>query len=92
VRSIPGDFLEVRAFPESAFHLRPDEHILNGAQDRSPFPRIANTQWIDPSHNTHIFYASDDATIHPFRPDGRVLGQSIEDHIIQNGSAAADCQ
>lgn len=88
VRSIPGDFLEVRAFPESTFHLRPDEHIYNGTQDRSPFPRIANQQWIDPSHNTHIFYASDDATIHPFRSRGQILGQSLEDYIIGNGTPA----
>lgn len=81
-RSIPGDFFEVRASPVSTFHLRPDEQMLGNVQDRSPFPRIANAQWVDESHNACVLYADESIDIHPFKVDGRILGLSIEDHIV----------
>lgn len=81
-RSLPGNFLEVRAFPESLFHLRPDESVLpDGSEDRAPFPRVADRQWISPTHNAHVFYARDDVSIYPFAQDGDILGSSIDKHI-----------
>lgn len=81
-KHIPGDFLEVRAFPESLFNLRPDEATLpNGTEDRAPFPRIADDQWISTRHNAHVFYVKDGISIYPFVEDGEVLGSSIGAHI-----------
>lgn len=79
---IPGDFLEVRAFPESVFNLRPDDVVIPGAgKDRQPFPRIADEQWIGPSHASSVLYAADGVSIYPFAGEGRVLGQEIHDYI-----------
>ncbi len=81
-KKIPGNFLEVRAYPESLFNLRPDEaQLANGTEDRAPFPRIADDQWISIDHNAHIFYAKDSISIYPFRDDGEVLGEAIGQHI-----------
>jgi hypothetical protein len=79
---IPGDFLEVRAFPESLFHLRPDDTMMpNMQEDRMAFPRIANRQWISPEHSSLVLYASDRVTIYPFRENGRILGSRIADYL-----------
>ncbi len=81
-KSIPGELLEVRAFPESLFNLRPDESLLSdGSEDRAPFPRIADDQWISTEHNAQILYASNDISIFPFKEDGEVLGSGIARHI-----------
>lgn len=81
-KQVPGDFLEVRAYPESLFNLRPDESILpDGSEDRAPFPRIADDQWISTEHNAHIFYARNGVSIYPFDDNGEVLGHNIGTHI-----------
>ena len=77
-KKIPGNFLEIRAFPESLFHLRPDDALMsNMREDRMPFPRIANDQWISTEHSSFILYKSDSVTIYPFRENGRILGSDI---------------
>jgi hypothetical protein len=81
-KKIPGDFFEIRAFPESLFHLRPDDTLMpNMQEDRMPFPRVANDQWISPEHSSLVLYASDSVTIYPFRETGRVLGSRIADYL-----------
>lgn len=81
-KKIPGSFFETRAFPESLFHLRIDGTMMPNMQvDRAPFPRIFNDQLISPDHASLILYASDSATIYPFKKDGRVLGSRIADYL-----------
>lgn len=81
-KKIPGNFLEVRAFPESVFNLRPDDVAVPGdGEDRQPFPRIADEQWIGPSHASRVLHAADGAGIYPFAGEGRILGQAIHDYI-----------
>ena len=81
-KKIPGNFLEVRAFPESVFNLRPDDVAVPGdGKDRQPFPRIADEQWISPSHASSVLYAADGVSIYPFVGEGRILGQEIHDYI-----------
>lgn len=81
-KKIPGKFLEIRAYPKSLFNLRPDEHHFAGDEDRNPFPRIADSQWISRKHNADILYESEGIDIYPFREDGRVLGQDMKDEIL----------
>lgn len=81
-KQIPGDFIEIRAFPESLFNLRPDEAILpDGSEDRAPFPRVADKQWISTAHNANILFNTDRISIYPFREKGEVLGSYIGTHI-----------
>jgi len=82
IDKIPGDFLEVRAFPESLFHLRPDDTMMpNMQEDRMAFPRVADSQWISPEHSSVVFYASGSVTIYPFKEGGRILGSRIADYL-----------
>lgn len=81
-KKIPGGFLEIRAFPESLFHLRPDDVTMsNGVEDRMPFPRIADDQWLSPRHTLFVFYSNDKSTIYPINKKGRILGEEIDKHI-----------
>ncbi|HLP86318.1 MAG TPA: hypothetical protein VK153_00345 [Candidatus Paceibacterota bacterium] len=81
-KKIPGNFLEIRAFPESLFHLRPDDALMpNMQEDRMPFPRIANDQWISPEHSSFILYKSEDVNIYPFKENGRILGSCISEFL-----------
>lgn len=81
-KKIPGNFFEIRAFPESLFHLRPDDTMMpNMQEDRMPFPRVANDQWISTEHSSIVLYASDSATVYPFRNEGRILGSRIADYL-----------
>ncbi|MDO4870993.1 MAG: hypothetical protein Q3996_02775 [Candidatus Saccharibacteria bacterium] len=80
-KQIPGDFLEIRAYPESLFHLRPDDVAINdGAIDREPFPRIADSQWVGTDTSSIILYENN-PSIYPFREDGIILGNSIHEFI-----------
>jgi hypothetical protein len=80
-KRIPGEFLEVRAFPESLFNLRPEENKLpDGSTERMPFPRIADDQWISPNHTSFVLY-DNGATIYPFKQNGTMLGQAIDTHV-----------
>ena len=85
-KKIPGNFFEIRAFPESLFHLRPDDSIMpNSKEDRMAFPRIANDQWISPNHSSVVLYKSTNITIYPFKKNGRILGNSIANFLaIEN--------
>lgn len=93
VKNIPGHFLEVRAFPESVFHLRPDDVMMpNGIEDHMPFPRIADDQWISPDHTSVTLYSSGKSTIYPLCKGGRILGKDIDKHIetqdnLENGKS-----
>lgn len=81
-KKIPGNFFEIRAFPESLFHLRIDGTMMPNMQvDRAPFPRVFNDQLISPDHGSLILYASESVTIYPFKKDGRVLGSRIADYL-----------
>jgi hypothetical protein len=81
-KKIPGEFLEIRAFSESLFHLRPDDTIMpNTQEDRMPFPRVADDQWISPAHSSVVMYASDSVSIYPFKPNGRILGCRISEYL-----------
>lgn len=81
-KKLPGSFLEVRAFPQSTFNLRPEELMINGDEDRTPFPRIMNQDWISRDKNTIILYAREGANlIYPFNQSGEKLGSRLEDYI-----------
>jgi hypothetical protein len=85
-KKIPGSFFEIRAFPESLFHLRPDDSLMpNMREDRIPFPRIANDQWISTEHSSLILYKSEDINIYPFKKNGRVLGSLIANFLAAGG-------
>lgn len=89
-KEIPGEFFEIRAFPESLFHLRPDDTVMpNMLEDRMAFPRIANDQWISPEHSSLVLYASDSVTIYPFKVNGRVLGNRIADYLAVDDTVRA---
>ncbi len=81
-KKIPGNFLETRAFPESLFHLRPDDTLMpNMKEDRMPFPRVGNDQWISPEHSSLVLYVADTVTIYPFKENGRILGSRIAEYL-----------
>lgn len=82
-KTIPGDFLEIRAYPESAYNLRPDQVVMeNNILDREPFPQIGDDQWISPDHSSSILYTHTGSMIYPFAPNGRVLGQDMHNYIL----------
>ncbi len=90
-KKIPGGFLEVRAFPESTYNLRPDDVMMEeGIKDRQPFPRIADEQWIGPDHASYILYNSDRSTIYPYVLDGRILGERIASYMESRGDGASE--
>lgn len=81
-KKIPGIFFEIRAFPESLFHLRIDGTMMPNMQvDRAPFPRVFNDQLISPDHGSFILFTSESVAIYPFKKDGRVLGSRIADYL-----------
>lgn len=81
-KTIPGDFLEIRAYPESVYNLRPDQVMMEGnILDREPFPQIGDDQWISPEHSSSILYASSESKIYPFKEDGRIIGADIDRYI-----------
>jgi hypothetical protein len=82
-KRIPGDFLEIRAYPESVYNLRPDQVMMEGdILDREPFPQIGDDQWISPEHSSAILYSSGESTIYPFRVDGRIVGEDMNRYIL----------
>lgn len=79
---VPGTFFEVRAFPEFAFHLKPEATSLAEGEDRTPFPRIVNEDWLDVDVNTIVLYKSDtvnERTAYPF--GNRRQGLQIKEFI-----------
>lgn len=87
-KKIPGDFFQIRAFPESLFHLRSDDTMMpNMQEDREPFPRIFDDQWISPEHSSRILYTKkDEVTIYPFKQGGRILGSRIATSLTTGAS------
>jgi nucleoside diphosphate kinase len=74
----------VRAFPESLFHLRPDDVVTpDGFKDREPFPRIADKQWIGQEYSSYVLFDTEDTTIYPFKEKGRILGNDIDQFISE---------
>ncbi len=85
-KQIPGDFLEVRAYPECTFNLRPEDLVIDGVVEKSPFPRIVNNDWLDINRNAMVLYVTDQvspSTIYPFQEDGRRLGNDIQQFISE---------
>jgi hypothetical protein len=82
-KTYPSAFLELRAFPESVFNLRPEKiEVSEGNLDRTPFAYFMK-DWLDIEQNCMIVYTRPDAKdlIYPFGSEGRVLGQAIADEI-----------
>ncbi len=82
-KGIPGQFIELRALPASTFNLRPDENIIDGVEDKSPFPRIIE-RLLDMDRNCFVLFISNtgqEEMIYPFNMDGERLGQGILDFI-----------
>jgi hypothetical protein len=81
-KKVEGGFFEVRAFPASVFNLRPEDIVVNGTEDRSPFPRVVNEDWLDINSNVFVLYDSrTQDSIYPFDPNGRKLGGEIWKHV-----------
>lgn len=80
-KKIPGEFLEIRAFPSSVFNLRPEKIIHGHREDRTPFP-IYLKDWVDTEYNCHILYRrdGDGSLIYPFNPHGYVPGQELTEY------------
>jgi nucleoside diphosphate kinase len=84
-KTIPGDFLEIRAYPESVYNLRPDQILMEGGiLDREPFPQIGDDQWISPDHSSAILYSSGESAIYPFKLDGRIVGEDMNRYILSH--------
>lgn len=82
-KKLPGDFLEIRAFPECVFNLRPEETTFEGVEDRSPFPRIVNEDWLSVNRNVRVLFAQRNGhtPIYPLALHGEHLGKAIADYI-----------
>lgn len=80
-KHIPGNFIEMRAYPECTFNLRPEDLVVDGMENRSPFPRIFNDDWISLERNVVVLYSDHRSTIYPFRRNGKKLGQEIQQYI-----------
>jgi hypothetical protein len=80
-KQMSGRFLEIRAFPHSTFHLRPEKIRVNGeVVDNSPFAYYLK-DWIDLEKNCLVLYGNDTATCYPFQENGEIPGQAIKDAI-----------
>lgn len=77
-------FFEVRAYPSCTFNLRPEEITLGGSEDKTPFPRIMDEEWLSESHNCFVLYVKpgeENRLIYPFNLHGERLGQQIANFI-----------
>lgn len=82
-KKYPTEFLELRAFPQAVFNVRPEKIALaSGTLDRTPFAYYLK-DWLDLEQNCLVVYTKPRAIdlIYPFNPAGRVLGQKIADQI-----------
>lgn len=78
-KKIPGDFLEVRAYPTCTFNLRPEEIMVAGQIDKTPFPFIVD-EWLDLQRNCFVLYAAEqglEQMIYPFNEKGEHLGTDL---------------
>lgn len=84
-KKIPGEFIELRAFPASTFNLRVEELFIDGAVDKTPFPFILE-RLLDMQRNCFVLYVSEkglDRMIYPLNEDGERLGNSILNFITE---------
>ncbi len=82
-KKIPGDFLELRAFPSMTFNLRPDETFIDGVENKNPFPRIIE-RLLDFDRNCFVLYVSEqgrDNMVYPLNAAGKKQGQGILEYI-----------
>lgn len=81
-KSIPGEFIEVRAFPASVFNLKPERIPVGDYEDRTPFPFFIR-DWVDKDRNCILLYTRSDARnlIYPFNPEGYIPGENIAKFI-----------
>ena len=82
-KKYPTEFLELRAFPQSVFNLRPEKiKVGTGLLDRTPFAYYLK-DWLDVEQNCIVVYTKSNTPelIYPFRPAGRVLGQRVADEV-----------
>lgn len=77
-KGIPGDFLETRSFPASTFNLKPEKIMVDGCENKTPFPFYIR-DWIDIDRNCIVLYTKQDSKdmIYPFNPNGHVPGENI---------------
>lgn len=81
-KKVEDGFFEVRAYPVSAFNLRPEDIVVDGKLDRSPFPRVVNPDWLDLRHNVFVLFDSRKQNlIYPFDPNGKKLGGGLWRYI-----------
>ncbi len=77
-KSIPGEFIETRAFPTSVFNLKTERIPVGGYEDRTPFPFFIR-DWVDKDRNCILLYARSNAEnlIYPFNPEGYIPGENL---------------
>lgn len=84
--NVQGDFLEIRAYPESTFNLRVEELFVDGKPDKTPFPFILE-RLLDMQRNCFLLYVSNtgqDKLIYPLDPEGQRLGEGIKNFIYES--------
>lgn len=81
-KSYPKEFLEVRAYPNIVFNLRPEKIIIDNKEDRTPFVYYMK-DLLDHENNCIVLYARDDVSplIYPFAEDGIALGEAVAQTI-----------
>lgn len=82
-KKVPGQFIELRAYPPSVFNLRPEEFPVEGQIDKTPFPFVMD-DILRADDNCFVLYTrgSDiNGMIYPFNPDGPVLNQRLKDFV-----------
>jgi len=78
-KSIPGEFIEARAFPASVFNLKTERIPVGNYEDRTPFPFFIK-DWVDRDRNCLPLYTKGENTerlIYPFNATGYIPGENI---------------
>ncbi len=79
-KKIPGEFFELRSYPTSVFNLRPEEIMVEGKIDKTPFP-FPLDDLVDLNDNCYVLYAreeSKDELIYPFNSKGEILNERLQ--------------
>ncbi len=81
-RNIPGEFIELRAYPPCTFNLRPEVLNIDCKNDKTPFPFIIE-EWLDLDRNCFVLYSDKNTSnqIYPFNPLGVKLGSSLATYL-----------
>lgn len=82
-KRIPGEFIELRAYPPSVFNLRPEDVLIQGQIDKTPFP-FPMDDLLRADDNCFVLYAKSsdiDGLIYPFNPEGPVLNKRLKDFV-----------